>query len=492
MENSVELDIIVKIANIGYSINYNNSSLDSNNNTKENANLEWNNNKCFMFIQFETKTVDVIHSIIVTLYPINNTVDYSIEANTYRYKFNCENITKIMNKYLDNDYYILLRNNSKNIGLLSLKYKNVYDIVLEHILIKKRIIFCLDSILKTIVKIPIIVQGRQVLRKYRVPPNEMVFEKLKMENNICHLNNLEGDRIFLLSILNKISDLIFNHIYIRDSSKQTDIFLYTSNINLNILSKNSYNGKTISAIFRIVSLIYSGVNIENIYYIVSNQVKKKNLESFWINYIEPYLGYVIKIYTVESFIKHSNNLIDHIFIDINYYNNIENIQMIEDYVKINKTKITYVGKIQYSQYFADIVKDNIVIDDLEFEKKEIIYKKYENISNFYNNENSIFILDNKVPLQVKNNIRNNISRDNIYNPKRVNIEILEGMEFASSYIIYNKISDIKLTNDILEEIAKRSSKECIIFLENELLINENCMNDHNEHNEYSENSENND
>ena len=69
---------------------------------------------------------------------------------------------------------------------------------------------------------------------------------------------------------------------------------------------------------------------------------------------------------------------------------------------------------------------------------------------------------------MKNNIRNNISRDNIYNPKRVNIEILEGMEFVSSYIIYNKISEIKLSNDILEEISKRSSKACIIFLENDI------------------------
>jgi hypothetical protein len=92
-------------------------------------------------------------------------------------------------------------------------------------------IFCLDSILKTIVKIPIIVQGRQVLRKYRVPTNQMVFDKLNIENNICHLANQEGDQIFLLGILNKISDLIFNHIYIRDSYKQTDIFLHASNIN---------------------------------------------------------------------------------------------------------------------------------------------------------------------------------------------------------------------------------------------------------------------
>ena len=239
-------------------------------------------------------------------------------------------------------------------------------------------------------------------------------------------------------------------------------------MNLNILSKNSYNGKTISAIFRIVSLVYSGANIENIYYIVSNQVKKKNLESFWINYIEPYLGYIIKIYTVESFIKHINNSIEHIFIDINYYDNLENIQIIEDYVKTNKIIITYVGNIQYSNYFAEIVKNKITIDDLEFEKKEIIYRKYDDICNYYNNENSIFILDNKVPLEVKNNIRNNISRDNIYNPKRVNIEILEGMEFVSSYIIYNKISEIKLSNDILEEISKRSSKACIIFLENDI------------------------
>ena len=373
-----------------------------------------------------------------------------------------------MNKYLDNDYFILLRNNNKHLGLISLKYKNIYDIILDYIHKKKRLIFCLDSILKTLVKIPVIVQGRQVLRKYRVPPNQMVFDILKIKNNICHLTNIEGDRIFLLSILHKITDLIFNHLYIRDSYKQTDIFLFTSHRNLNILSKNSYNGKTISALFRIISLIYSGKNIENIYFIVSNQVKKKNLESFWINYIEPYLGYIIKIYTVESFIKHINNSIEYIIIDINYYNNLENIQIIEDFVKTNKTNITYVGKIQYSNYFAEIIEHTIIIDDLEFEKKETIYKKYDDICNYYNNENSIFILDNKVPLEVKNNIRNNISRDNIYNPKRVNIEILEGMEFISSYIIYNKISDIKLGNDILEEISKRSSKECIIFFENDI------------------------
>ena len=67
MENSVELDIIVKINNIVYSINYNNSSLDNNNNTIENANLEWNKEQCFMFLQFETKNAEVINSIIVTL-----------------------------------------------------------------------------------------------------------------------------------------------------------------------------------------------------------------------------------------------------------------------------------------------------------------------------------------------------------------------------------------------------------------------------------------
>ena len=379
MENSVELDIIVKITDIGYSINYNNSSLDINNNTTENANSEWNNQKCFMFLQFETKNTVLINSIIVTLYPVDNILDYNIDANTYRYKFNSDNVSKIMNKYLDNDYFIILRNNNKNMELISSKYKNIYDVMIDYIYKKKRIIFCLDSILKTVVKIPVIVQGRQVLRKYRAPPNQMVFDKLKIKNNICHLSNFEGDRIFLLSILNKISELVFNHIYISDSNKQTDIFLYTSYMNLNILSKNSYNGKTISAIFRIVSLVYSGANIENIYYIVSNQVKKKNLESFWINYIEPYLGYIIKIYTVESFIKHINNSIEHIFIDINYYDNLENIQIIEDYVKTNKIIITYVGNIQYSNYFAEIVKNKITIDDLEFEKKEIIYRKYDDI-----------------------------------------------------------------------------------------------------------------
>ena len=46
MDNSVELDIIVKIANIGYTINYNNSSLDNNNIAIENANLEWTHTPC--------------------------------------------------------------------------------------------------------------------------------------------------------------------------------------------------------------------------------------------------------------------------------------------------------------------------------------------------------------------------------------------------------------------------------------------------------------
>ena len=68
-------------------------------------------------------------------------------------------------------------------------------------------------------------------------------------------------------------------------------------------------------------------------------------------------------------------------------------------------------------------------------------------------------------MDIKNNIRNNISRENIYNPKKINIEILDGMEFISSYIVYNKISDIKLSNEILEEFLKRSAKECIIFLD---------------------------
>ena len=379
MDNSTELDIIVKIVDIKYTINYNNSSLINKNNIIENSNLEWNKQKCFMFVQFETKNADTINNIVVTLYPVKSIEEYNIDANTYYYKFNNDNILKIMNKYIDNDYFILMRNINKNLGLLRSKYINIYDTLIEFVHIKKRLIFCLDSILKTIVKIPVIVQGRQVLRKYRVPPNQMFFDKFKIKNNICHLTNLEGDRIFLLSILNEIIELIFNHIYIRDSSKQTDIFLYTSYRNLNILSKNSYSGKTISAIFRIVTLIYSGVNIENIYYVVSNQVKKKNLESFWVNYIEPYLGYIIKIYTVESFIKHMNNSIEHLFIDINYYNNLENIKIIEDYVKENKTQITYVGNIHYSNYFLEIIEDKIIIDDLEFEKKEIIYKKYEDI-----------------------------------------------------------------------------------------------------------------
>ena len=468
MDNSIELDIIVKILDINYTINYNNSSLINKNNVKENSNLEWDKQKCLMFLQFETKNTDIINNIVVTLYPVKLEEEYNIDANTYYFKFNMDNILKIMNKYIDNDYSLLMRNTNKNIGLLKSKYTNIYETLIEFIHIKKRLIFCLDSILKTIVKIPIIVQGRQVLRKYRVPPNQMVFDKFNIKNNICHLTNLEGDRIFLLSILKEIIELIFNHIYIRDSDKQTDIFLYTSYRNLNILSKNSYSGKTISAIFRIVTLIYSGVNIENVFYIVSNQVKKKNLESFWINYIEPYLGYIIKIYTVESFIKHMNNSIEHLLIDINYYNNIENIKIIEDFVKANKTQITYVGNIHYSNYFSEIIQDTIIIDDLEFEKKEIIYKKYKDICDYFNIENSIFILDNKVPLDIKNNIRNNISRENIYNPKKINMEILDGMEFISSYIVYNKISDIKLGNDILDELLKRSAKECIIFLDSEI------------------------
>jgi hypothetical protein len=439
MENTIELDIIVKISSIGYSINYNNNSIDNYNSTIENVNFEWNTNKCFMFLQFETKNTDIINDIIITLYPINNIIDYNIDANTYRFKLNSENILKIMNKYIDNDYFIIMRNQNKNMELIKSKYTKIYDLLIEFIIKKKRMIFCLDSILKTIVKIPIIVQGRQVLRKYRVP-----------------------------TILNKISDLIFNHIYIRDSYKQTDIFLHASNINLNILSMNSYNGKTISALFRVVSLVYSGANIENIYYIVSNQIKKKNLESFWMNYIEPYLGYIIKIYTVESFIKHINNTIEHIIIDINYYDNLENLKIIEEYVKVNNITITYVGNVQFSNYFTEVAQYKIIIDDLEFEKKQIIYKKYENICDYYNNENSIFILDNRVPLEIKNNIRTNVSRDNIYNPKKINIELLEGMEFVSSYIVYNKISDIKLSNSILDELSKRSSKECIIFFENEL------------------------
>jgi hypothetical protein len=163
-----------------------------------------------------------------------------------------------------------------------------------------------------------------------------------------------------------------------------------------------------------------------------------------------------------------NNSIEHLLIDINYYNNIENIKIIEDFVKANKTQITYVGNIHYSNYFSEINQDTIIIDDLEFEKKEIIYKKYKDICDYFNIENSIFILDNKVPLDIKNNIRNNTSRENIYNPKKINMEILDGMEFISSYIVYNKISDIKLGNDILDELLKRSAKECIIFLDSEI------------------------
>jgi len=477
-DNSFELDIMVKILNIEYSINYNNNNLINKNSITENATFEWSTEKCFMFLQFDTKTPENINNIIVTLYPIKYNETYNIDSNTYKYKFNNENIIKIFNKYYENDYFILLRNSTKNLELINIKYKNIYDTIIDYVNKKSRIIFCIDSILKTIVKIPVIVQGRQVLRRYRVPPNQLVFDKLNIKNNICHLTNLEGDRIFILSILNKITDMIFNHLYIKDSAKQTDIFLYSSNLNLNILSKNSYNGKTLSAIFRIISLIYSGNDIENIYYIVSNQIKKKNLENFWINNIEPYLGYIIKIYTVESFIKHLNTDIEHIIIDINYYNNIDNIKIIEEFIKLNNTRITYVGNIYYSEYIEMITPNKVIIDDLEFEKKEILYKKYTDISDYYNNENVIFILDNKVPLEIKTNIRNNISRDNIYNPKRVNIALLEGMEFTSSYIVYNKMSDIKLSVEILDEIGKRTSKECIFFLENEASeISSNVMTD---------------
>lgn len=469
MEEQIELDIIVKILDLKYAIEYNNNSLINNNISIENSNTDWNKQTCFLFLQFDTKNTNIITNIIVTLYPINiNKEDYIIGNNTYNFKFTTDNIIKIMNKYIENDYFILFRNTNKYMEILNSKYNSMYTTFMQYINNRKRLIFCLDSILKTIVKIPVIVQGRQVLRKYRVPPNQLVFDKLNIKNNICHLSNLEGDRILLFSIIKQIIDLIFNHIYIKDSSKQTDIFLYLSNLNLNITSKNIYNGKTISAIFRVISLIYSGHNNDNIYYIVSNQVKKKNLESFWLNYIEPYLGYVIKIYTLDNFIKHKDCTIEHLIIDINYYNNQENINILENLVQTNNIKITYVGNIHYSQYFSLIINDVICIDDLEFEKKEIIYKKYIDIDKYFNNTNCIFILDNRVPIEIKNNIRDNVSRENIYNPKKITHEILDGMEFASSYIIYNKVSEIKLSQNILDDIVKRSSKECIFFLEDDI------------------------
>jgi hypothetical protein len=325
--------------------------------------------------------------------------------------------------------------------------------------------FCIDSILKTIVKIPLIVQGRQMLKKYRVPSYQMVFDKLQIKNNICHLNNIEADKVFLLSIIDKIKNIIFDCDYIKDSANQMEIFLAYSNLNLNIKSKSSYNGKTTSAIFRVISLVYSGIDIENIYYIVANHIKKKNIDLFWTENIEPILGYSIKVYTIESFIKQKNLNMNHIIIDINNYNETSYIKMLDEIIKTNNINITYVGNVIKSDYIKTIISNEIVIEDIEFERNELVHMKHNDIDKYFKTQNMIFIIDKKISLDIKNMIRNNVSRDHMYSPKKITLELLEMINFNSTYLIYNKISDITLNSDILNELQKRTSLNYIVFLE---------------------------
>ena len=304
-----------------------------------------------------------------------------------------------------------------------------------------------------------------MLKKYRVPNYQMVFDKLEIKNNICHLNNIEADKVFLLSIIEKIKDIIFHCDYIKDSAHQMEIFLAYSNLNLNIKSKSSYNGKTTSAIFRVMSLVYSGIDIENIYYLVANHIKKKNIDIFWNENIEPIIGYSLKVYTIESFVKQKNLIIEHIIIDINNYNEINYTKIVDETIKNNNIHITYVGNVIKSEYIKTIISNEIIIEDIDFEKNELVHMKHTDIDKYFKNQNMIFIIDKKISLDIKNMIRNNVSRDYMYSPKKITLELLETIDFNSTYLIYNKISDITLSPDILNELQKRTSMNYIAFLE---------------------------
>lgn len=466
MDNSlVELNILVKVENLNYRIIDNNSTLINKHVIDNKTNTDWNSNRCFILIQFELIKMDDISNIIITLYPLENNNNYNIDNNTYCYPFNEQNIEKVFNKYYLSDYFILMRNLTKMLNIIETKYRVIYEKIIYYIKKKKRTMFCIDSILKTIVKIPLIVQGRQMLKKYRVPNYQMVFDKLKIKNNICHLNNIEADKVFLLSIIDKIKNIIFDCDYIKDSANQMEIFLAYSNLNLNIKSKSSYNGKTTSAIFRVISLVYSGIDIENIYYIVANHIKKKNIDSFWTENIEPILGYSIKVYTIESFIKQKNLNMDHIIIDINNYNETSYINMLDEIIKTYNINITYVGNVIKSDYIKTIISNEIVIEDIDFERNELVHMTHSDIDKYFKTQNMIFIIDKKISLDIKNMIRNNVSRDHMYSPKKITLELLETINFNSTYLIYNKFSDITLSPEILNELQKRTSLNYIVFLE---------------------------
>jgi hypothetical protein len=468
MNNCIELDILVKVLDLKYTLHCKNEkSIIFNTKTVESANLTLPSWSAIVFIQFQYKTSDIIENIIITCYPKDLAIiqDFNIDNYTYNYQFNIENLKKIMETYLSHDYYLFFRNYKKTIVFLKQFYSEEYELLCRNLDKKQRVVFCLDSILKTIVKMPIIVQGRQVSRKYRIPTNQMVFDNLDIKNNSAHLKSFDGDRVFFYSILPKIDELVFNRDFLKDSPDQTSVFMANSNSNINIISKSSYSGKTVSALYRVVSLVYNGVDIENIYFVVSNPLKKKNLEQFWATYIEPSLGYLIKIYTIDNFNKHKIQTIEYIFIDINHYDNQDNINSIESIIETYNPFIVFVGNMRMFTKISNRQYNIISIDDIDFEKNTLAIMNLETINDILDapNSNSLFVLDNRVNIDIKNRVREKVPRDNIINPKKLSLEFLDGLEFSNCYLLYNSKDDNRLPDEIMDELRKRSTKDCIIY-----------------------------
>jgi hypothetical protein len=432
----MELDILVKIKDLNYKI----------------VGIEKLNSNC---VKNTSKLLDInVDNLAVLIQNRGELFElsfYNFVENNINKNFSLmttENFIQYLNNtYSKYNHYLFFLNTNKII---------INDLIKKELHIKGRSYYCLQSILKTICKISVIVQGRQVLRKYRIPNINQVLNSLNFNNTYLSEDENYNYRYLFNTILKTIYNNVILNTHIAVSNNQIQLFHTLIDGSIHIKSTNNYSGKTYGAIFKILSLVYSGVDIDDIVYVIDKSQRKRMIEHIWNSNLLYITGYIIKILPIENLVKNTYNY-NYIFIDINNYNDYNMLDLFYD--KYNSKNLIIIN----NEFLSNKIKNikNVVIDDIDFtyDKPKFLDINMENI---IVREDALYIIDSQLKADIKNMLRTKLNKENIVSIKKLNIDLLLGYEFYGIYI-FVKSKEVILSHSLISEIYKRATNEIIIY-----------------------------
>jgi hypothetical protein len=450
----MELDILVKITDINYTI-VGSERLSQSNTTNLNVNINISRDNLLVLVQKSENYKDKKYELSFYTNSEEDNIDKNFIILDIHQFINYLNTT-----YTQYNHVIFFQNTLRIMEYINTHHNENLNDIKTILNLNGRAYYCVDSILKTITKIPVIIQGRQVLRKYRIPQINQVFDVLKVTNIYISSDTTYNYRYLFDKLLYKIDQNIINNTFISISDQQTFIFKCLLTENIHITSPNYYSGKSTTIYYKIASLIYGGVDVDDIVLVLDKTRRKKIVENFWNQNLLAELGYKIKLLPIENIVKLSSYP-KYIIVDINLYNDTDTLDSFCN--KLTNNNIVIVVANEYLKEKLGILK-SYVINDIEITHNvPDTLSINEHIKTLNIRDDCLYIIDNQLDVEYKSYLRQTISKDNLVSIKKITNELLIGNEFYGVYIFVKSLNNIK-NNPLINECYKRSTHEIIIYM----------------------------